>query len=55
MVQAVQKFGAFADDKLPKLKNKLYSDYRLATDEWNILELVKEVLAVRHGYYLFVL
>ncbi|KAF8974784.1 hypothetical protein BDZ97DRAFT_1647446, partial [Flammula alnicola] len=41
---AVKKFCFFADDHLPKLKNKSYSDYKLAEDEWKLLDLIKEVL-----------
>jgi hypothetical protein len=44
--KAVQKFCLFADEKLPKLKNKMYSDYKLEPSEWEILDLVQEVLAV---------
>ena len=44
--KAVQKFCLFADEKLPKLKNKKYSDYKLEPGEWEILDLVQEVLAV---------
>jgi hypothetical protein len=36
----------FADESLPKLKNKHYSDYQLKEDEWGLLGLMMEVLAV---------
>lgn len=45
-LEAVKKFCVFADEKLPKLKNKKYIDYKLEPDEWQVLELIKEVLAV---------
>jgi hypothetical protein len=45
-LKAVKKFCLFADEKLPKLKNKKYSDYKLEPGEWEILDLVQEVLAV---------
>jgi hypothetical protein len=45
-LKAVKKFCLFADEKLPKLKNKKYSDYKLEPGEWGILDLVQEVLAV---------
>lgn len=41
-------FCLLADEKLPKLKNKKYSDYKLDEEEWSILGLIKEVLAVWH-------
>ena len=44
--KAVKKFCLFADEKLPKLKKKKYSDYKLEPGEWEILDLVQEVLAV---------
>lgn len=40
------KFCALADDQLPKLKNKRYSEYKLEPDEWKLLGLVREVLQV---------
>jgi hypothetical protein len=44
--KAIQKFCLFADEKLPKLKNKKYSDCKLKPSEWEILDLVQEVLVV---------
>ena len=40
------KFCALADDQLPKLKNKKYSEYKLESDEWKLLRLIREVLQV---------
>lgn len=40
------KFCALADDQLPKLKNKKYSEYKIEPDEWKLLDLVREVLQV---------
>jgi hypothetical protein len=45
-MQALQKFCVFADEKLPKLKNKKYADYKFEPDEWKMLDLIQEVLAV---------
>ena len=36
----------FADEKLPKLKNKNNSDYQFEPGEWEILGFIQEVLAV---------
>ena len=44
--KAVQKFCLFGDEKLSKLRNKEYSDYKLEPSEGEILDLVQEVLAV---------
>lgn len=41
------KFCALADDQLPKLKNKRYSEYKIESDEWKLLDLIREVLQVR--------
>ncbi|KAF8867523.1 hypothetical protein BD779DRAFT_1464288, partial [Infundibulicybe gibba] len=43
---AIDKFCLWADEssEVPKLKNKLYSDYKLLRAEWETLELIKEVL-----------
>ncbi|KAH9007507.1 hypothetical protein EDB83DRAFT_2532639 [Lactarius deliciosus] len=43
---AVNKFVLVADDsdRVPKLKNKSYFDYRITPDEWKLLELMQEVL-----------
>lgn len=40
------KFCALADDQLPKLKNKKYSEYKLESEEWKLLGLIQEVLQV---------
>lgn len=40
------KFCYFADDNLPRLKNKTYSDYKPEPDEWKLLDLIQEVLQV---------
>jgi len=40
------KFCLFANEKLPKLKNKQYSDYQFKPGEWEILGSIQEVLAV---------
>ena len=45
-MQALQKFCVFADEKLPKLKNKKYADYKFESEEWKMLDLIQEVLAV---------
>jgi len=45
-LKAIQKFCLFADEKLPKLKNKKYSDYQFEPGEWEILGSIQEVLAV---------
>jgi len=45
-LKAVQKFCLFADEKLPKLKNKKYSDYQFEPGEWEILGSIQELLAV---------
>ncbi|KAF8804231.1 hypothetical protein BYT27DRAFT_7107854, partial [Phlegmacium glaucopus] len=49
--QAVKKFCLFADEILPKLRNKQYSDYQLKEDEWKLLSLIKEVLAKLRKWY----
>ncbi|KAH9007510.1 hypothetical protein EDB83DRAFT_2323720 [Lactarius deliciosus] len=43
---AVNKFILVADDldRVPKLKNKSYFNYRITPDEWKLLELMREVL-----------
>jgi hypothetical protein len=51
-LKAVKKFCLFADEKLPKLKNKNYFDYKLEPGEWEILDLVQEVLAVHDSVLL---
>ncbi len=45
--QAVMKFCLVADasKKVPKLRNKEYSDYMVTESEWQLLELIYEVLA----------
>ncbi|EDR09009.1 uncharacterized protein LACBIDRAFT_326679 [Laccaria bicolor S238N-H82] len=43
--RALQKFCVFADEKLPKLKNKKYADYKFESEEWKMLDLIQEVLA----------
>lgn len=40
------KFCQCADDNLPKLKNKNYSNYKPEPDEWKLLDLIREVLQV---------
>ena len=47
--QAINKFCVIADSsgKVPKLKNKFYEDYRIVNQEWVLLELICEVLAIR--------
>lgn len=49
LYQAVNKFCRVADDcsKVPALKNKNYSDYIFQKKEWELLELICEVLQVR--------
>ncbi|THG95518.1 hypothetical protein EW026_g6148 [Hermanssonia centrifuga] len=44
---AVMKFCLVADasKKVPKLRNKEYSDYMVTESEWQLLELIYEVLA----------
>ncbi|GLB42145.1 putative hAT family C-terminal dimerisation region [Lyophyllum shimeji] len=43
---AINKFCAVADDsnKVPNLKNKKYADYKISPEEWDMLELIREVL-----------
>jgi hypothetical protein len=50
--QACNKFTLLADhsDKVPNLKGKKYSDFLLTDAEWDILELMKEVLEVRASF-----
>ena len=45
---AVNKFCLLADasPKVPNLKTKKYSDFLIAPGEWQLLELVHEVLHV---------
>ena len=45
-LKAIQNFCLFANEKLPKLKNKKYSDYQFEPGEWEILGSIQEVLAV---------
>ncbi|KAF9546816.1 hypothetical protein CPC08DRAFT_769581 [Agrocybe pediades] len=47
--QAITKFCQLADDTLPKLKNKSYSEYKLNSHEWKLLVLIQEVLQEPHN------
>ena len=42
--KAVQRFCLFADEKLPKLENENYSDYKLEPSKWEILDLIQEII-----------
>jgi hypothetical protein len=46
--QGINHFVQLADDSedVPKLKNKMYSDFKLSRDDWNRLTLMCEVLRV---------
>lgn len=46
--KAVDKFCLLADasSKVPKLKRKKYSDFKISLDEWEMLSLIHEVLKV---------
>lgn len=49
-VQAVNKFCLVADNtsKVPKLRgNRKYADYAISEEEWQMLELIHEVLKVK--------
>ncbi|KAF5313763.1 hypothetical protein D9619_013714 [Psilocybe cf. subviscida] len=43
--KALMRFCYYADENLPKLKNKQYADFKIETSEWRALELILEVLA----------
>ncbi|RDB19397.1 hypothetical protein Hypma_013487 [Hypsizygus marmoreus] len=45
--QAINKFILLADSspEVPTLNGKRYDDYKMSSDEWDMLELVREVLA----------
>ena len=45
-MEVLIKFCVFADEKLPKLKNKKYADYKFESEERKMLDLIQEVLAV---------
>jgi hypothetical protein len=53
MFQAVDLFTALADKstKVPKLICKQYADFSISEDEWEMLQLIQEVLQVRLGYF----
>ena len=45
-LKAIQKFCLLANEELPKIKNKKYSDYQFEPIEWELLGFIQEVLAV---------
>jgi hypothetical protein len=49
LLQGISRFVQLADDseEVPKLKNKMYSDFKLSRDDWDQLSLMHEVLRVR--------
>ncbi|KAG8919262.1 hypothetical protein FRC02_001783 [Tulasnella sp. 418] len=49
--KGVNLFINLADesDKVPKLSKKLYSDFRLSSQEWATLKLIHEVLETPHA------
>jgi hypothetical protein len=46
--QAITKFINLADDspQVPDLQRKSYADFRLTSDEWANLELLRDILKV---------
>jgi hypothetical protein len=46
--QAITKFINLADDspQVPDLQKKSYADFRLSSDEWANLELLRDILKV---------
>ncbi|KAH7920372.1 hypothetical protein BV22DRAFT_1021370, partial [Leucogyrophana mollusca] len=52
---AVDKFCLLADSssKVPKLKNKKYADYKVSPEEWEMLNLIQEVLKVGFNLFLY--
>ena len=49
LLQGISRFVQLTDDseEVPKLKNKMYSDFELSRDDWDRLSLMHEVLHVR--------
>jgi hypothetical protein len=46
--QGITKFIQLANDsaQVPKLQKKSYADYRLASNEWTNLDLLRQILRV---------